>query len=58
MQGFGLLCPGIGGFRPIKREIIRVIVTVSAALLGNNSATMDDIHFFCWCAVAGLPLSQ
>jgi hypothetical protein len=56
MQGFGLLCPGIGGFRPIKREIIRVIV--SAALLGDNSATMDDIHFFCWCAVAGLPLSQ
>jgi hypothetical protein len=31
----------IGGFRPIKREII--LVTVSAALLGNNNATMDNI---------------
>jgi hypothetical protein len=35
------LARGIGGFRQIKREII--LVTVSAAFLGDNNATMDDI---------------
>jgi hypothetical protein len=47
---------GIGGFLPIKREII--LVSVSAVLLGDNNATMDYIPFFCWCAVAGLSLCQ
>ena len=52
----GKFALGIGGFRPIKREII--LVSVSAVLLGDNNATMDYIPFFCWCSVAGLPLCQ